>query len=106
MTKQEYDNPSLSDRQFLEAVRNDETVPMSLRLRAAEYLLKFFGNELEPPPPKPVCHVHIGHTPAKGKTTAFQQIDALFGHAMYVKHCTDNGFTPLPLEELEVKGTA
>jgi hypothetical protein len=40
-----YDNPDLDDRSFLELVRRDETVPMSLRLDAARFLLRMFGND-------------------------------------------------------------
>jgi hypothetical protein len=57
-----YNAPNLSGTEFLRALYQDRTVPLSLRIEAANHLLR-----LEPPPrPAPVVTVRIeGGVPAE-----------------------------------------
>jgi hypothetical protein len=58
------DDPTLSDRAFLEAVRRDPLVSMSNRMKAAAILLRFFG----PPPDPPVFTVRLEGPPPADAT--------------------------------------
>ncbi len=43
-----YDNPDLDDLQFLRAVRNDTSVPLHLRVKAAQAVMPYTTHAPEP----------------------------------------------------------
>jgi hypothetical protein len=62
MTEHAYDAPDLSPKDFLLAVMHDESVPMSLRLKAAHTVAPYVYTPVLPKEP-PVLTIRIGGIP-------------------------------------------
>jgi hypothetical protein len=108
MTQHAYDNPNLDDRQWLQAVRNDPTVPMSLRLDAARVLLRTFGTTASPSTSRVDLVYHITPNPGLDLPPTPPGIDpAEFQRDMtYIQRCWELGIMPCHLEDIETQGTA
>jgi hypothetical protein len=91
MAEPAYDNPGLTSKQFLEAVRRDPDVPIRLRLKVAEYLLHYFGHECEPASRTPVCTIKIGSI-IPGVPDTIE----LYRDLLYLARCLEQGILPDP----------
>jgi hypothetical protein len=116
MTKHAFDDPDLDDRSWLELLRRDETIPINLRLDAARFLLRMFGNS---PWPEPVAYtLHIPPMPAASSPPACAVpgipqgappgIDPVeFQRDMaYIRRCYELNILPVYLGDLTPEGNA
>jgi hypothetical protein len=96
-TEHHYNNPLLSSKEFLAAVKDDTTVPMALRTRAAELLQRIIDREPPPPPPlpEPYLIIRIGGINDNPTVEPYRKLL----HAMW---CYQNGKEPT-INSLPVK---
>ena len=83
MTKHLYDDPTLTPRQFLEAVMHDPSVEMHLRNRAADYILRIWGNE------PPAYTVRISSIRGGPDGIGPRDTIGLYRDLVHIKRCYD-----------------
>jgi hypothetical protein len=88
-----YDAPDLTPRQFLEAVQRDPVVPLSLRIKAADHLLRIYG---PPPPRRVVFNSDKDQTVTIVIETLFMDDGSTVAYSdmLFLKWCFENGRNP------------